>query len=196
MHDAAEAIYDPRAIEVDPGRRLVGHRMVGRATGEGFKRLLVRTGPDGLEQRVAPCGPSERVLLGRVPVRAAARSSCDVVGHSSGRRGRRPWLWTKHSANQRLPQGVCVEVSPAWSNRPGRDPSAVASLTQCGIIGSCRRTDTVALARGEERASSTACYAGGPGFSRWAACGRTRLPRRTASSPRNASACASDVVPP
>ena len=49
MHDAAEPIYDPRAVEVDPGRCLVGHRMVGRAPGEGFQRLLPRTAPDGLE---------------------------------------------------------------------------------------------------------------------------------------------------
>ena len=38
--------------------------------------------------------------------------------------------------------------------------------------------------------------AGGPGFSRWAACGCTPRPRRTASSPRNASAWASDAVQP
>ncbi len=36
----------------------------------------------------------------------------------------------------------------------------------------------------------------GRGFSRWAACGRRRRPRCTASSPRNASPCASDAVQP
>ena len=73
MHDLAESIHDLRAVEVDPGRRLVRYGIVGRPAVQWFQRLIVRMAADCLEQRMARRDPLQGVLLGGLSIRAAAR---------------------------------------------------------------------------------------------------------------------------
>ena len=80
------------------------------------------------------------------------------------------------------------------------EPDEVAFRSAAGaaereVGGRLRPRPTAATPEPEDLASCRS-QRRWPGFSRWAACGRRRRPRRTASSPRNASPCASDAVQP